>query len=143
MKRADLEDRVVAAVVGHAIGDALGYPHEFRTVAQVRREIGPEGITGFLAIKDARFTRPFIAGRDHPAGTFTDDTQMSCCVAEALIAHGSANSDDVDALMTDMAARFVEWYFGDDNDRSPGAATGTACERLHAGVGWTQSGVGV
>jgi ADP-ribosylglycohydrolase len=133
-----LADRVAGAMLGLAIGDALGYPHEFRSVAQVRREIGPDGITGFLRLKDPRVSRPFIVGTDHPPGTFTDDTQMSLAVVEALVARGH---DDRDALMTEMGRRFVDWYFADDNDRSPGAATGTACEALRDGAHWRDSGV--
>ena len=134
-----LADRIAGSIVGLAIGDALGYPHEFRTVAQVRREIGPAGLVDFVALKDRRFSRPIIVGTDHPPGTFTDDTQMSLAVAEALIVCGS--EPDRDALMTEMAHRFVEWYFSDDNDRSPGAATGAACTALRDGTSWRDSGV--
>jgi ADP-ribosylglycohydrolase len=130
-------ERVAGGVVGLAIGDALGYPHEFRTVTQVQKEIGPDGITDFVALKDKRFSRPIILGPDHPPGTYTDDTQMSLAVAEALIARGH---DGTDALMDDMSARFVTWYFSEDNNRSPGAATGSACEKLKAGGHWRESG---
>jgi ADP-ribosylglycohydrolase len=133
-----LADRVAGAIVGLAIGDALGYPHEFRSVAQVRREIGPDGVTDFLRLKDPRFSRPFIVGTDHPPGTFTDDTQMSIAVAEALVASGRKTRA---VLFDDMSRRFVDWFFSDDNDRSPGAATGTACEALRDGVHWRVSGV--
>ena len=47
-------------ILGLAIGDALGYPHEFRTVKQVQKEIAPEGITTFLRLQDPRFTRPCL-----------------------------------------------------------------------------------
>ncbi|QDU23102.1 ADP-ribosylglycohydrolase family protein [Urbifossiella limnaea] len=131
-------DRVAGAIVGLAVGDALGYPHEFRTVAQVRRELGPDGITDFVRVKDPHFTRPYILGPDHPPGTFTDDTQMSVCVAEALVAGGRGPRD---ALLDDMARRFVGWCFSPDNNRAPGEATSTACERLRDGVPRTASGV--
>jgi ADP-ribosylglycohydrolase len=85
--------RIKGSLVGLAVGDALGYPAEFRTRRQLQEELGPEGITGFIRLKDARFSRPFILGPDHPPGTFTDDTQMSLCVAEALIAAGHADRD--------------------------------------------------
>jgi ADP-ribosylglycohydrolase len=137
----DLRARVVGSIVGLAVGDALGYPHEFRTVEQVRRELAPEGITDFVALKDPRFSRPVILGPDHPPGTFTDDTQMSLCVADALIAHGARAGEAPEVLFDDMAKRFVDWYFSDDNNRSPGAATGTACERLKEGTSWRESGV--
>lgn len=131
-------DRVTGGIVGLAIGDALGYPHEFRSVEQVRREIGPDGITDFIRMMDPRFTRPFIVGQDHPPGTFTDDTQMSLCVAEALIAGGH---DDRDALLDDLARRFVDWCFSADNNRAPGETTCIACERLRDGVDRRESGV--
>ncbi len=131
-------NRVVGAIVGLAVGDALGYPHEFRTVAQVQREIGPEGITDLLRVKDPRFTRPFIVGPDHPPGTFTDDTQMSLCIAEALIAGGRGGRVE---LLDDMARRFVAWCFSPDNNRAPGETTATACERLRDGVNRGESGV--
>jgi len=133
-----IDDKIVGSLLGLAIGDALGYPHEFRTVEQVQREIGPEGLRAFVALKDPRFSRPIILGPEHPPGTYTDDTQMSLAVAEALVVAGH---DERDALMSAMSERFVEWYFSDDNNRSPGAATGTACTALRDGVPWRESGV--
>ncbi len=134
--------RIAGSVLASAIGDALGYPHEFRTVKQVRREIGPEGITDFLALQDPRFTRPFIVGTAHPPGTFTDDTQMSIAVAEALLEAGLPWAPAKhDALMQAMGRRFVAWFFSDDNDRAPGETTGIACTALRDGVPWRSSGV--
>jgi ADP-ribosylglycohydrolase len=95
-------------------------------------------VTGFVRLKDARFSRPFILGPDHPPGTFTDDTQMSLCVAEALIAAGHA---DRDTLMREMAQRFVRWHRSEDNNRAPGETTGIACERLASGFPWREAGV--
>ncbi len=153
VKRAMDDSAQLGTLLGLAVGDALGYPHEFRTVKQVQREIAPAGITGFLRLQDERFTRPFIVGTDHPAGTYTDDTQMSICVAEALVSHGKGPHD---ALMTEMARRFTRWFdsappslfAGDDverashnNDRSPGETTGIACKRLRDGDSWRDSGV--
>ncbi|WP_093525496.1 ADP-ribosylglycohydrolase family protein [Stigmatella erecta] len=130
--------RIQGAIAGLAVGDALGYPAEFRTRSQLQRELGLEGITGFIRLKDPRFTRPFILGPDHPPGTFTDDTQMSLCVAEALVAAGHA---DRDTLMREMAKRFVQWHHSEDNNRAPGETTGIACGRLAAGVPWREAGV--
>ncbi|WP_224242460.1 ADP-ribosylglycohydrolase family protein [Hyalangium gracile] len=130
--------RIQGSLVGLAVGDALGYPAEFRTRRQLLAEVGPEGITGFLRLKDARFSRPFITGPDHPPGTFTDDTQMSLCVAEALLAAGR---EDRDTLMREMARRFVHWHRSEENNRSPGETTGIACGRLAAGTPWREAGV--
>jgi ADP-ribosylglycohydrolase len=111
----EIVDRVVGGIVGLAVGDALGYPHEFRGTEQVRRKISLDGITDFIAVQDLRFTRPIILGPEHPPGTFTDDTQMSLCIAESLIEFGHGPRD---ALLDDMARRFVGWCFSADNNRS-------------------------
>lgn len=137
-------NRFGGCILGLAIGDALGYPHEFRTVKQVQREIAPEGITTFLRLQDERFTRPWIVGTDHPPGTFTDDTQMSMAVAEAMIEVGRAglyDRSDRDALMGAMARHFVAWFDSDKNDRAPGETTGIACKRLREGASWREAGV--
>jgi ADP-ribosylglycohydrolase len=133
-----LDDRIAGSLLALAIGDALGYPHEFRSVQQVRREIGPDGITDFVALQDPRFTRPMFVGPAHPPGTFTDDTQMSIAVAEALLDAGRGPHV---GLMQAMGRRFVDWYYGDDNDRSPGETTGIACRRLRDGAAWDEAGV--
>lgn len=130
--------RCRGSIVGLAVGDALGYPAEFRSRSQLLAEIGPDGITEFVALHDPRFSRPFIVGREHPPGSFTDDTQMTVAVAEGLLA---ADRDDLDACMRAIAARFVEWSRSDDNCRSPGETCMTGCRALARGVPWRQAGV--
>lgn len=133
------QDRFEGAILGLAIGDALGYPCEFRTREHIRAAFGDAGVTDFVAVKDPRWPEPpWILGKDHPPGTYTDDTQMSLAVAEALI---EAGDGDVDALMRSMAARFVEWSRSDDNDRAPGNTCMTACRALGRGVPWREAGV--
>jgi ADP-ribosylglycohydrolase len=132
------QSRIQGSILGLAIGDALGYPHEFRSVEQVQRELGKEGITDYLLLQDPRFSRPVFVGTRHPPGTYTDDTQMSIAVAEALL---EAGLNDTEALMRAMSRHFVAWYFSDENDRSPGATTGQACTRLQAGVHWREAGI--
>lgn len=132
------ESRYVGCIVGLAIGDALGYPAEFRSRAQLLREIGPNGITDFIALADPRFTRPMFLGPDHPPGTFTDDTQMSIAVAEALI---TADDSGLDGLMAELGAKFVEWSCSKKNNRAPGQTCIEGCRNLAAGVAWRQAGV--
>jgi len=133
------ESRFTGALLGLAIGDALGYPAEFRSRQQLLREIGPRGIEGFIALKDPRFSRPFIVGADHPPGTYTDDTQMSLALAEGLLEAG--RDAQLDALMQAVAGRFVAWAGAEDNDRSPGQTCLTGCANLRRGVPWREAGV--
>ena len=121
------ESHFVGSVVGLAVGDAIGYPAEFRSRAQLLAEIGPDGITDFIALKDPRFSRPFFTGSDHPPGTFTDDTQMTIAVAESLLHAGKA---DLDHLMAEMGQRFVDWSRSDKNNRAPGGTCMEGCGNL-------------
>lgn len=132
------ESQFVGCVVGLAVGDALGYPAEFRSRAQLLREIGPEGLTGFVALKDPRFSRPLFVGAGHPPGTYTDDTQMTIAVAESVLA---AKEAGLDALMTEMSDRFVAWSQSESNNRAPGGACIEGCRKLAQGIPWRESGV--
>jgi ADP-ribosylglycohydrolase len=135
----DARDAFQGCLLGLAIGDALGYPHEFRSVKQVRAEIGPEGITDFLELQDPRFSRPFFVGWSPPAGTYTDDTQMTLAVAEGLLEAGAGAS--LDDAMNAIGRHFVAWSKSDDNNRSPGGTCMTGCEQLAKGVAWREAGV--
>ena len=68
----NLQDKFVGCLLGGAIGDALGAPVEFMSLAQIRKRYGDGGVTEF-----------------HPAygktGAITDDTQMTLFTAEGLL----------------------------------------------------------
>ena len=64
------------------MGDALGAPVEFASLAEIRSRFGPEGV------------RDFAPGRVRP-GAITDDTQMTLFTAEGLLrGMVSAEADD-------------------------------------------------
>ena len=84
------------------------------------------------------FSRPFLVGPKHPPGTYTDDTQMTIAVAEALL---HAGNRDLDTLMKEMAIRFVEWSRSAQNNRAPGGTCMEGCDNLAKGVPWREAGV--
>lgn len=133
-------DRLAAyegALVGVAVGDALGFPAEFRSRAAILAAFPPNGVQEFVALHDPRWPeRPAIMGKRHPPGTYSDDTQMTIAVAEALLAE-----DDLDAAMRAMGVEFVRWFESPDNDRAPGGTCMTGCANLAAGVPWREAGV--
>jgi ADP-ribosylglycohydrolase len=132
------ESRCMGSIVGLAVGDAIGYPAEFRRRAQIFAEIGSEGIKDFIALKDSRFSRPFFTCPDHPPGTFTDDTQMSIAVAESLL---STDGGDLDQIMEEMSRQFVAWAGSSKNNRAPGGACMQGCGNLSRGIPWREAGV--
>jgi ADP-ribosylglycohydrolase len=133
-----IEERILGSILGLAIGDALGYPHEFRSVVEVRRRLGPDGITDFISIADPVFGPSWMAGSKHPAGTYTDDTQMTRCVLEGLI---ESQTTDSEVLMPAIGRHFVQWSNSLHNDRAPGATCLKGCRRLEGGTPWRAANV--
>lgn len=133
------EDQFIGAILGLAIGDAIGYPCEFRGRAQILETFGPKGVRGPVAIQDPRWPKPpYIMGDEQPPGTYTDDTQMSIAVARGLVETSSA---DLDASMVAIGQHFVEWSKSPDNNRSPGSTCMSGCENLSKGMHWSESGI--
>lgn len=81
------EDRAVGALLGLAVGDAVGTTLEFRP-----RDTYPP-------LADMVGGGPFRL----PAGTWTDDTSMALALAESLAACGGFDA-------ADLMGRFVRWW---------------------------------
>ena len=131
-------EKFQGCIVGLAIGDAMGYPHEFRYRKDVVAKLGPQGITEFMSHVDPRLPEKIFLGAVHPAGTYTDDTQMSIALAKGLL---EAGDQDIDALMTTIAKHFIEWCHSPDNNRAPGQACTQGCLNLEEGIPWREAGV--
>ena len=133
------EGKFVGAILGLAVGDAIGYPCEFRSRQAILAAYPPHGVTGPVALQDPIWARPpYIVGTEHPAGTYTDDTQMSIAVARGLLETGAK---DVNETMEAIAKHFVHWSRSESNDRSPGSTCMTGCKALAKGAHWSTSGV--
>ncbi len=117
-----MSDRQAKAVLyGLALGDALGAPTEFLDLGAIREKFGPAGI------------------QEPPAvALYTDDTQMTAAIAEALVAAGTL---PLDHLMTEMGARFVRWLHSPDNNRAPGQTCLKGIRHYEAGTPWRESGL--
>ncbi len=107
---------------GLALGDSLGWPVEFKKLADIRAQYGPNGVT------------------EPPApALFTDDTQMTLAVAEALVLSGHA---EIETLMQTVAEKFIDWAHHPD---TPGRAPGHTCLRgvanLENGMHWQAAGI--
>lgn len=116
------DERAWGLMYGLACGDALGWPTEFKKLAEIKRVYGPSGIQDL----------------PEPA-LWTDDTQMTLALARALAAAGDAETD---TLMAAVAREFVAWLH---DPSTPGKAPGTTCltgaRNLEAGAPWQTSGV--
>jgi len=115
-------DKAKGIIYGLAIGDALGYPTEFIHLPRIKEIYGPSGI------QDLPKT---------PA-LFTDDTQMSIAIAEALIKSGEK---DIETIMEAVRDEFIKWYHSPENNKAPGKTCLTGVANMERGDHWSESGV--
>ncbi|MET8505876.1 ADP-ribosylglycohydrolase family protein [Streptomyces sp. NPDC004787] len=90
------EDRAVGAVLGSAVGDALGAPFEFG-LPGVFRERFPDG------------RGQMCGGGGWEPGEATDDTQMAVLVGESLLERGGLD-------LPDVFDRFRRWAAAEPKD---------------------------
>ena len=90
------ENKLKSVILGHAVGDALGVPVQFkyRDYFDNTPYFDMSGYTNY----------PF------PPGTWSDDTSMSLCALKSLI-------DKKDIDYRDIMNNFCKWFF--DNDFTP------------------------
>jgi len=81
--RIPLLDRYVGCLLGGAVGDALGAPVEFESLASIRKIHGPAGVL-------------HMSGPT--PGAFTDDTQMTLFAAEGLLLALREGADPVEKV---------------------------------------------
>ncbi|MFO7761888.1 MAG: ADP-ribosylglycohydrolase family protein [Thermodesulfobacteriota bacterium] len=108
-------------IFGLAIGDAIGAPVEFIGLDEIQQRYGSEGIT-----------KPPV-----PA-LYTDDTQMTIAITEALIRQGEC---DVETIMEAVREEFVDWRHSPDNNRAPGNACLIGVSQMERGIHWSESGI--
>ena len=113
--------RAKGMVYGLAIGDALGRLTEFMSLHSIKSTYGEDGITDLA----------------EPA-LFTDDTQMSIAIAEALIRVGDK---DLEAIMQAVKDEFVKWLHSPDNTRAPGRTCLRGVVSMEKGTHWSKSGI--
>lgn len=115
-------DRFSGAMLGLGLGDALGFPAEGRSPAEVDMIYG-----GPLTAMIGRI------GRHHrwPVGQVTKDTQLAILLAESIVEEGKLDMDD-------FADRLVRWL---PSGLRAGKSTIQAIEALQEGRHWSVSGL--
>ena len=114
-------DTAKGIIFGLAIGDAMGYATEFISLDEIKNRYGTGGISDL----------------PEPA-LFSDDTQMSIAIAEALI---EAGNKDIDAVMSAVKDEFIKWYHSPENNRAPGNTCLQGVRNIENGSHWTESGI--
>lgn len=110
-----------AILFGLALGDALGWPTEFKDLKAIKAEYGQQG----------------IQEPPDPA-LYTDDTQMTTALTEGILDAGL--DAPVDDLMNAIGKRFIEWKHTAPN-RAPGATCMNGVTRFESGFHWRDAGI--
>ena len=108
-------DHCVGCLLGGAVGDALGAPIEFMGLREIRSNFGSKGVT------------TFVAGRN-PAGSITDDTQMTMFTAEGLLrAACRANKRGICAPVPVIHHAYIRWL-NTQGERSASKRQADSCD---------------
>ncbi len=81
------KDKIVGALLGHCIGDALGVPVEFQSRHTLREKPVSDMLSG--------------GSHGQPAGTWSDDSSLMLCTTEVFVRGFS---------YVDVAKNFIEWF---------------------------------
>ena len=121
-----MKDKVRGAIVGLAIGDALGMPVEGLKPETIKKNFG--------YIKTMRSPNKKCCSPYHnlKRGQYTDDTQLTVAIAKSIIECGEIDYEDI-------AEKHIEAFRGER--RGWGKATTIGCQRLYDGIPWYNSGV--
>jgi ADP-ribosylglycohydrolase len=111
------------ALLGLALGDALGFPTEFNTLAMIEAKFGP------------------WRTMELPAPAFvTDDTQMTLAFARGLRTAMAEGRPTPSRVAAPVREEFVAWSRSPDNNRAPGRTCMTACGLLsRPALRWQQA----
>ncbi|MGX1913394.1 ADP-ribosylglycohydrolase family protein [Streptomyces phaeochromogenes] len=101
------------ALVGLALGDALGYPTEFKDVPSILAAFGP---WRELELPDPAYV--------------TDDTQMTLALGRGLRTAMDRGLLGPKRMERPVREEFVDWYQSPQNNRAPGRTCLVACEKL-------------
>lgn len=86
--KSNTQNKIKAALLGVAVGDAVGVPYEFKSRKEMDQNPATE-MTGYGTY-------------NLPPGTWSDDSSLTFCLAESLV-----NGYN----LADMAQKFVDWKF--------------------------------
>jgi len=112
-------ENALGAMLGHALGDALGAPVEFMSRCEILKAYGLEGVSELepWSVGQVAFAR----------GSYTDDTQMMLATTLACLdAAENWRSTGILGLVEAAHERYLEWFAIQD-DPQHSRRPGTTC----------------
>ncbi|ARF59351.1 hypothetical protein B1H19_10840 [Streptomyces gilvosporeus] len=109
----DTKSAATGALIGLALGDALGFPTEFNDVPAILAKCGPW--------RQMELPDPAMV---------TDDTQMTLALGRGLRTAVQQGELTARSLEGPVRREYVAWWRSPDNNRAPGYTCLRACEML-------------
>ena len=120
----DTKNKVRGAIIGVAVGDALGMPVEALLPCTIKQNFG--WISKYhRASKKSKYFRKLKCGQ------WTDDTQLTLAIGESIVDHKGVNYKDI-------ASRHGKIF--SNGKRGWGKATKAATQKILDGYEWWASG---
>ncbi|MFF9015714.1 ADP-ribosylglycohydrolase family protein [Streptomyces sp. NPDC014870] len=110
------------ALIGLALGDALGFPTEFHDVPAILAKSGP--------------WRSMELPVQRGTAYITDDTQMTLALARGIRTAMDRGVLAPQSMEPPVREEFVAWYHSPDNNRAPGNTCLSACDLLDGDRVW-------
>lgn len=129
-----LRKKIIGMLVGGAIGDALGFPVETWSADTIRKMF-PGGVQRY----QSPIAHKWFSAKQMPAGSTTDDTQLTLAVMRGLIeGHEKASATNQFSRYLDaIADQHVKAL---ENPIGWGKSTREAVQRIRDGVKWWDAG---
>nr|WP_223182588.1 MULTISPECIES: ADP-ribosylglycohydrolase family protein [unclassified Streptomyces] len=109
-------------MLGGALGDALGFPTEFKDVPSILSSYGPW----------REMPLPLARGTAY----VTDDTQMTLAFARGIRTATDRGPLAPERLVGPLRQEYVDWYRSPENNRAPGNTCLAACQALMTDALW-------
>ncbi|MFE5715852.1 ADP-ribosylglycohydrolase family protein [Streptomyces sp. NPDC056501] len=120
--RTAVKQAATGSLVGLALGDALGFPTEFKDVPAILASYGPW----------REMPLPLARGTAY----VTDDTQMTLALARGIRTAMDRGVLAPLRLVRPVRDEFVSWYHSPENNRAPGNTCLRACMLLDGDRPW-------
>ena len=120
--RTAVKQAATGSLIGLALGDALGFPTEFKDVPAILAAFGPW----------REMPLPLARGQAY----VTDDTQMTLAFARGIRTAMDRGVLAPLRLARPVRDEFVDWYHSPENNRAPGNTCLRACMLLDGDRPW-------